>query len=213
MSNLSDFLGGGKPKLITLLTSGTGTYVPTADQARCLVRVQGAGGGSHSAASNYGGAGGQMVQRFIRIPIAGMAYVIGAGGATATVGANSRFGSILAEGGTSAGFTSYDPWTNSGTSATIVYNPGGGYGNSSSDSVAGGAGGMSGYPARAAGFGARHGAPYSLSSGGALYGGGDSFFGLGGVHGGAGPTGYGAGGAYPNTTGGGGCIEIWDFGV
>ncbi len=60
-TNLSDFMGGGKPKLITPKYSGTGTYVPTADMARCLIRLQGAGGAGGSPTNNYGGGGGGVL--------------------------------------------------------------------------------------------------------------------------------------------------------
>ena len=45
MSNATDLFGGagGKPKLVTVLTTGSGTYVPTEDGARCFVRRQGGG--------------------------------------------------------------------------------------------------------------------------------------------------------------------------
>lgn len=101
MNNLSDFLGGGKPKLITRLTSGTSTYIPTVDNARCLVRVQGGGGGGCVGGS---GGGGAFVEAMLRIAIAGIACNVGAGGAgsatdTGTSGSDSNVGQIVAKAG------------------------------------------------------------------------------------------------------------------
>lgn len=236
MSNATDlFGGGGKPKLITRLTSGSGTYVPTADMARCLVRIQGGGGG---ALNNCGAGGGAMVEVMIRVPIAGLPYVVGAGGTNApTAGGDSKFGVHLAQGG---GAPVDVPSTQAGghgggTGKTLV--PGYSTISVGGTGVVGGAGGGSivGGPGLSAtagcapGFGA---APTSVTvnwtniangsapASGTRSGGGDSFFGYGGAGNNAGAgnpgTGYGGGGGAGSTTGGagsGGVIEILDYGV
>lgn len=227
MSNLSDFLGGGKPKRITRYTSadGTGTYVPTADNARCFVRVTGGGGGA--AATSYGGGGGATVEMFLRIPLAGIAWIVGAGGAPGAGGSKSVCGPLVAKGGEHGG--QYSGWNygaggvtgSAGLSATLyqggLFGYAGGCGGAYGGVGAGTAGSSIGWP---------HVPEYSGAPGGAgPYGGGgggSSIYGIGGAGGatagstGASATNYGAGGGSGNAAGGsgaGGCIEIWDFGA
>lgn len=217
----SNFLGGGaKPKLVTLLTSSTGIYIPTADMARCLIFVQAGGAGGHGSVTNFGGGGGQMRQVFRRIPIAGKSWVIGAGGAATQNGSDSRFDNVVAQGGfygsSTSGTVNLD--ASSYTSTVQTTSAGGGASYRGSDHVPGGAGGSGASRARAAGhpFGVATSASVNGDSvsGSSAYGGGDSYFGIGGIQGGAGPTGYGSGAASSGvTTGQGGCIEIWDFGA
>ena len=226
---LSNYVGGSKPKLITLLTSGTGTYVPTADMARCLVRIQ-AGGAGGSA--NHGGGGGAMTEWMLRIPIAGLAYVVGAGGAASSNGSLSSFGQYIALPGT---------WGNGsgpGMGGPIAFIEG----QVDADGVSGffpgcaGVAGGAGGSASSNGF--RVGKPVgtvAAYTGGpvndnvnqysgtfwantaGLKSGGDSFYGTGGAAGSAPAAGnYGAGGGGHASTPGaglGGCIEIWDFGA
>lgn len=240
--NLSDFMAAGaKPKLITLLTSGTGTYVPTADNARCFVRVQGGGASGATGAGGMGGGAGAMVEGLLRIPIAGVAYTVGAGGAaTSSVTGNdgilSRFGSLTAAPGLK-GYYGNVSFYYSGKGGVVDINFGNttsttnphlaGGGNSGVSGGGGGAGSVS--PARAAGFpmdyvyGGNSPPTYTPVGGGATAGtyagGGDSYFGIGASgHATVAPdgTGYGYGGGSAATTaskGGGGCIEIWDFGA
>lgn len=220
----SDFLGGGvKPKLITRITSGTGTYIPTVDLARCLVRIQGAGAGGHT--SLYAGGGGAMVEVVTRIPIAGLPYVVGAAGAVSTNGSQSSFGQFVAPGG-SFGNTSSG---GVGGAVGLITGPvdadgvtmipsglggvSGGFGGYSS-----GAGGPPGFPIDPS-TGAAFSAPVASQMGvvprnGQGNGsGGNSFFGIGGTTGNSPAAGnYGAGGGI-NAAGLGGCIEIWDMGA
>jgi len=154
MSNLSDFTGGGvKPKLITSYTSGTGTYVPTENNARCFVRLTGGGAGGH--ASGSGGGGGAMVEVFIRIPIAGIAYAVGAGGSVATDGGNTTVGQFTAIGGRYDN-TGLHTSMFGGTLATLV---GGvdadsvtGVGATGLNGLSGGMGGNASNPGTIAGF-------------------------------------------------------------
>jgi hypothetical protein len=229
MQSASDLLGlaGGKPKLITRYTSGTGTYVPTADMARCLVRIQ--AGGAGGAGTNYGGGGGAMTEWMLRISIAGLAYVVGAGGAVNSNGSVSSFGQYIALPGT------YGNGSSPGVGGPIAFIEG----QVDADGVsgffpgcAGVAGGAGGYGGGSNGF--RVGKPINALAaytGGAANdninqysgtfwangqgngSGGDSFFGKGGTTGNSPAAGnYGAGGGV-NAAGLGGCIEIWDFGA
>lgn len=222
MSSLSDFVGGGKPKKITPYTSNTGTYIPTADMARCFVRIQAGGGGGWSAVGS-GGGGGAMVEVWIRIPIAGLPYVVGAGGGVVTSGSDSKFGNYIAQGGKSA----------TGAAAPgmggLLGNMGGlvdadSVGVTASNPLPGVAGGGGGYDGSSHGSVAGFPIPryhvmttgsvyaYSTGNGQGLGGGGNSFFGLGGAPGSsAGATEYGAGGGSQGS-GAGGYIEIWDYG-
>ena len=229
---LSNYVGGSKPKLITLLTSGTGTYVPTADMARCLVRIQAGGGGGSTANTGTGGGGGAMVEVLVRVPIAGLAYAVGAGGAAETKGSVSYFGNYQALPGLSYDGNVYSSLSYSGGVLEHIV------GSIDSDSasmmvgrglsgVSGGGGGNTGAAGRLVGFpvspsSSLHVNPASIAYSGAsntagLKSGGDSFYGTGGAAGSAPAAGnYGAGGGGHATTPGaglGGCIEIWDFGA
>lgn len=217
MPNLSDLIGGGgKPKLITTYTSGTGTYIPTADMARCLVRLQAGGAGGYT--SNHGGGGGAMTEWFIRIPIAGLAYVVGAGGSVQNDGSRTTLGPCCAlpgkhNGAPGPGIGGPVGLLLGGTDAdgATIMNSGlqgvaGGYGG-----TIGQPGGLAGYPASSPNMtGAYYGIGTSNTAGNS--GGGDSFYGAGGASGSSPAAGaYGAGGG-SNAAGAGGYIEIWDFG-
>lgn len=223
MSNLSDFISSGKPKLITLLTTGTGTYTPTADMARCFVRLQAGGGGG--AATTDGGGGGAMHERMMRVPIAGLAYAVGAGGAATAAGSDSTFGVMTANHGMNGGTTTTLSMggllgeMGGSVSATAITASTGG----ANPGVCGGAGGNAGNAGCQAGFPIPPGtSPYGATpfnaladhgNGKGVSSGGDSFYGKGGTTGNAPAAGnYGAGGG-ANAAGLGGCIEIWDYGT
>jgi len=217
-------VAGSKPKLITAYTSGTGTYIPTENNARCLVRIQGGGAGGH--ASGSGGGGGAMAEFIIRIPIAGLAYAVGAGGAVANDGSNTTFGAFLAMGGRYDS-TGLNTSMYGGTLAVLV-------GGVDADSVtAAGAAGLGGVSGGMGGNGSNPGTvagfpvgvasslvvaigAIGLSKAGNGQGnnsGGNSFYGKGGTTGNAPASdAYGAGGG-ANAAGRGGYIEIWDFGA
>lgn len=222
MNSLSDFLGGSKPKLITAYTSGTGTYIPTANMARCFVRLQAGGGGGN--AGNYGGGGGAMTEWFIRIPIAGLAYTVGAGGAVGNDGSPTLLGLCTAlagkagaSGGSVGGTGGVVGYLMGGTDAdgaTIttsglqgVSGGGGGYTSASPGNVAG-------YPVAQSHFTAQGSGPWhNIGNGLGNGSGGNSFYGLGGTPGNSPAAGnYGAGGGN-NAAGAGGYIEIWDYGA
>lgn len=219
--NMNELFGaaGSKPKLITAYTSGTGTYVPTVDMARCLVRIQGAGGGGASA--TFGGGGGAMTEWLIRIPIAGLAYTVGAGGAVNATGSQSKLGPYTAMGGiyVSGGNNVGGPagWLSGGTDAdgaSILASgvqgvSGGGGGHASAT------GNCAGFPVHAnltnmQGLTSNLGSPTNGRGNGS---GGNSFYGEGGTTGNSPAAGNYGGGGGVNAAGLGGYIEIWDFGA
>lgn len=231
-TNLSDFVGGGKPKRITSYTSGTNTYIPTADMARCFVRIQAGGGGGSTMPQ--GGGGGAMVEVWCRVPIAGFAWIVGGGGASATNGSRSSFGPYTAMPGMShptawsagaGGILDVINGSVDSDGATMI--PGRGLGG-----VSGGAGGntyegnLVGFPISdnyINGYGAPpaynlwYGSNRATGNGQGVYSGGDSFYGKGGTTGNSPAVdAYGAGGGGHASTPGagrGGYIEIWDYGV
>lgn len=221
--NQSDLTGlSAKPKLITRITSGSGTHVPTADMARCFVRLQAGGAGGWTSGS--GGGAGAMVEFWCRIPIAGWAYAVGSGGAVAVAGGLTTFNSISAmfgRPGAAASTPGYGGFHHilagnvNATAATIL-------GASGLSGVSGGHGGYSGP-------GGRVGFPFCNDGTSTMWvtpasnydntnaqgngSGGDSFFGFGGASGSAPAAGnYGAGGG-ANAAGLGGVIEVWDYGA
>lgn len=229
MSKFTDLFStaSSRPKLITTLTLGSGTYIPTEDMARCLVRIQagGASGNSANAPNATGGGAGAMVEAVLRVPIAGVDWVVGAGGASVTSGtgdngSKSRFGSITAQpgkaGNAPANTGGYIMSGNTGTGAFgSVPGMSGGCGGSGS----GGGGGAPGHSFPSA-------ASYNTGTSTGEYGsgGGDSAFGFGGngattnATDGSPGTGYGSGGGGAHSTkasGAGmpGVIEVWDYGA
>lgn len=226
MSNLSDFMsgGGGKPKLITVYTSGTGTYVPTADNARCFVRITAGGASGGGGTGNQdGGPAGATIDFWIRIPIAGYAYSVGAGGVGVAntvpqAGSKSSLGHLVAIGARSgAQAISVTPVATQSSGGSGIIGGIGGTGVK--------AGGIPGFAATLSGADAD---VYSGAAAGAVgSGGGSSLYGIGGAGVGAGvdgnnapSTSYGAGGGGGATTSGrkggngaSGCIEIWDYGA
>ena len=224
--SMNDLFGGlVKPKLITRYTSGTGTHVPTVDMARCLVRVQAGGAGGVSAGTVGGGGGGAMVEAVMRIPIAGLAYAVGAGGAASTSGSASTFGNLRAMGG------QYDASTSGGYGGLLGILGG----SVSATNVSVGVAGVRGVPGGAGGSNSTDGLVAGQPVGGPTLvisplgnllplftngqgnkSGGNSFFGIGGAtqaSPAAGNYGAGGGGGASPAAGLGGCIEIWDFGA
>lgn len=225
---MNDLFGvaGSKPKLITAYTGGTGTYVPTENNARCFVRIQGGGAGGYTAGS--GGGGGAMVEIFMRIPIAGVSYAVGAGGAVSNSGSNSTFAQFAAIGGTcdttgtnvlmyggviSIGMGGVDTDSTTFTGATGITGVPGGMGGNASN-----AGMQAGFPVGAGSVLLVGSNNFSslvnrAGNGQGNNSGGNSFYGKGGTTGNAPASdAYGAGGGM-NAAGRGGYIEIWDFGA
>lgn len=223
--NASDFMPGGIKPLYTKLTSGTGTFVPSVDNALCKVRVTPGGAGGWSASGNSGGGGGATVEFWVRVPIAGLPYVVGAAGAVSANGSPSSFGPITANPGRTPsagavvgmggiigmlyGSVNANSVTVSGPGSLSGVN--GGHGGTGSIN-----GGQIGFP-----FGADVSGNYSVTpmsaqepnSNNGFSCGGDSFYGKGGTNGNApAATAYGAGGG-AGAAGRGGVIEIEDFGA
>ncbi len=216
-------LAGSKPKLITAYTSGTGTYVPTVDMARCFVRVQAGGAGGHATGS--GGGGGAMIEFWMRVPIAGVAYAVAASAAAATQGNTSTFGQFTAMGGfydgsglniaMYGGVVSIMIGMVDADSASLI-------GGDGMTGVPGGSGGNGATPGLVAGFPTQNstlavGGMTSIAqragNGQGNNSGGNSFYGKGGTSGNApAATAYGAGGGM-NAASRGGYIEVWDFGA
>lgn len=98
-------LGINGPRSITTLTVGAGTYTTPTWATSIMVFAQGAGGGGGSAdaasgnvSCGTGGGGGGCGVKFIINPAATYAYVVGAGGAAETVGADTTFGVTVCTG-------------------------------------------------------------------------------------------------------------------
>ena len=228
-------LAGSKPKLITPLTSGTGTYIPLENNSRCFIRRHGAGGGGGAAlgGSGAGGGAGAQVDSFERVPITGITYAIGAKGVGAsdlggTDGSATRVGNISAPGGkgggrsgTAGAIAGPGAYLISGDTATgnfgLLNGVSGGAGGGGSVTAVNNKGWAPGFTKPASGG---NGQSTGVSNAG---GGGDSAMGKGGNGVGSGPggaaAGYGAGGGGSVGAGaiGGdgtdGYAEIWDYGA
>lgn len=88
------------------LTSGAGTHVPSADGLWCRVTLTAAGGGGGEGNASGAGGGGQAgasKQFVVRLPIAGWAYVVPAGGAPGVDGGDVVFGTLRLPGGKAGG--------------------------------------------------------------------------------------------------------------
>ena len=225
MSQSSALFGGGIKPLVTSYTSGTGTHVPSVDNALCYVELQGSGaGGSNSAVA--AGGGGAKIGFWVRVPIAGLTYTVPAGGAVNTDGGKASFGTMSAQGGKAGttingissgagGLTGAIAGAANGPNTTLAVGgisdayPGGAGGNNAN------AGNLVGFPANcnavaspALGFG-----DYFDNNGRGTGSGGDSFFGKGNISNVA-PvaTAYGAGGGYYRA-GSPGLVRVYDYGA
>lgn len=207
---------------------GSGTFTPLSANSWCRVTIVGGGGGggrgATTSAAATGGGGGATVIQFVRVPTS-TTYVVGASapGASAnntsgTTGNDSRFGTLVAQGGF-AGLPTAGGGVSGGgidISSTVIVQASLGSGQSGGGGGVGGpAGANPGVGGRAPGYAymAVTNVPSTttayVSSGGAAAtnagggGGGSSVYGKGG-NGGAGHattgvagsagTGYGAGG-------------------
>lgn len=108
MDAISNFLGNAaRPKGAPIeITSGTGTHVPSADGLWCRVTLTSAGGGGGQGDASGAGGGGQAgasKQFVVRLPIAGWAYVVPAGGAPGVDGGDVVFGTLRLPGGKAGG--------------------------------------------------------------------------------------------------------------
>lgn len=233
MTNLSDVLVSGRPKRITIYTSGTGThtYLPSATRVRKTLSGGGSGGVRNAAGGTLAACGGPAaasVSVLMVITSATETYTVGAAGVGATAnstagtaGGRSRLGTLVAEGAPAPIMTS------SGQVGAVA-------GNAVTSGLIGVAGGASGgAPTNAAGDagsapnfsaigtknGSAAGGTFGGTNNGGGGGGGDSLYGGGGAGGngaaasgavglpGANATGYGAGGGgggYGTTTTGNG---------
>jgi hypothetical protein len=169
-----------------------------------------------------------MIEFWIRIPIAGIAYSVAASAAANTHGSNTTFGPYAAVGGqydSGSGGASQLGGANSAIQGNVNATDAVLLGARSFSGVDGGMGGTSSFNGYLAGFPSPHMAsvtPLSnwrnrWANGVGNLSGGNSFYGKGGVTGSAPAAGaYGAGGGGHASTPGaslGGCIEIWDYGA
>lgn len=220
MSNFSDFVGGLKPKRVTVYTSGTGTFTPLVSGSWCrITMVGGGGGGGKPGGASFGGAGGSagvtLPGIWMRIDSA-IAYAVGAAGVGATVGdqpgtagGNTTLGSLIAPGGPGpVDYLTANPGGKAGSvnaagdsygiSGAIVGGAGGSAPSAGSSSTPGNAGWRPGFAlvTTIGGNGPAGGAGGTAAGGG---GGGSSVYGTGGTGGANGgapgaASGYGAGG-------------------
>lgn len=216
--------GGVKPKY-TKLTSGTGLFVPSVDNALCRFRLQAAGAGGNATA---GGGAGSMIEFVMRVPIAGISWAVAAAAAASTNGSNTTVGPHSAIGGVyDSSATGLAPggmnaWQQGGVNTTGAHLTG----VRSYSGVDGGQGGNSTLDGAIAGFPLLYTPNTAVSplssyqtrfyNGQGARSGGNSFYGKGGVAGASPAAGaYGAGGGGGGTPAAslGGVIEIEDFGA
>lgn len=230
---MNDLFGaaGAKPKLITVLTSGTGTYIPTVDNARCLIRRQGAGGGGGGGIAGgtplgSGGSAGAYVETTERIPIAGVTYAIGAKGiggtsGDGTSGGATRFNNVTAPGGLGCKGNNGGAVLGQNGAFLIIGDGAGTFGliNGVSGGASGNSSGNKGY---APGFSITGTTGNGQSTASAnTSGGGDAVRGKGGNGGptgtdASGPGGGGGGSSSAGVKGGDGGtgeVEVWDYGA
>lgn len=131
MSTLSQFTGNAKPRQVTVYTSGSGTYTPSAPNAWCYVLLIGGGGsgglgqGCYGTGYGYAGGAGLAVQVWTKV-VSTASYAVGAAGywtnsgypyynySQVAAGATTFNGLTAAAGGTGA--TGYNNTTTVGAS-------------------------------------------------------------------------------------------------
>ena len=190
-------------------TAGSGTWTKPSDTVSVLIKtIAGGGGGSGSASSAQAGSGGSSggyAEKYIAAAASSYAYVVGAGGAGGTTGADGSAGGETTIAGISGGAGARGkyqgnvvPTTPSGGDINVTGSggTGGTFGNATSTFPAGGCGGTS--PMGGGGQGLGYGASGTA--------GGSGVFGSGG--GGGGPN---DGGARAGGAGGAGYIEIQEY--
>lgn len=218
----------------TVYTTSSGTHIfnASAKSYKYVVVGGGGGGAGGGTASCTGGSAGETVEGTAFVINASETYAVGAAapGGTGAVGTNgnrTRFGTIVAQGGTGGIMGASDGPAGGGILAAPCEGrtPGGagGYGGGPPPTAAAAGGRAPGYPTPLARGSSDNGTLISSgnTSGNRCGGGGSSLYGRGGdgsngaTAGGAG-TGYGsAGGGSDSGTGGagmGGYIKIVEFG-
>ena len=229
--------GGGSGGLLRrVYLVGAGVFVPLSDKSKCVVWVQGGGASGQTAnplagASAYGGSGGgagALVVATVIVPISGIPYSVGAGGASGVgtaatssvgVGSKSQFGNIIAQGGgafvlqsSSGAVGTYGAVVGGGALGSLgpAYYGAGYVGLPAGclPGIPGGGGGGGGYNLSAGGPGAAVGFMFSTPG----YQVGQS---LGGTNPGANPGGGGGGDSYfgPGGNGGNGSATVGSNGL
>jgi hypothetical protein len=145
MSTLSQFIPGGKPRQVTVYTSGSGTYTPVSPNSWCYVTMIGGGGPGGGGYACYGtfyggyGGSGKQLEQWTKV-VSTASYSVGAGGywwnnATyygdnwqQVAGGTSTFNGLSAAGGGNGGGVRVDGQITSAVMGLGYYTHGGNYG-------------------------------------------------------------------------------------
>jgi|LakMenEpi03Aug12_release.lakeMendotaPanAssembly.Ray.scaffolds.fasta_scaffold170579_4 hypothetical protein len=135
---------GGKPRQVTVYTSGSGTYTPVSPNSWCYVTMiggGGSGGGGYACYSTfYGGYGGsgKLLEQWTKV-VSTASYAVGAGGYwynlqnpydnwQQVAGGTSTFNGLSAAGGGNGGGVRVDGQITSAVMGLGYYTHGGNYG-------------------------------------------------------------------------------------
>ena len=115
--------GGGFTSIVVQVFTTSGTYTPTTGMSYCTVELVGGGGGggggiNTNGSSSSGGGSGAYCRKTLTSSDVGASQVvtIGAGGASLTMGGDSKFGSIMTAGGGGEGVYGLNTYTIGGLS-------------------------------------------------------------------------------------------------
>ena len=179
---------------VVVLTSGAGTYTPTAGTTSIMVEVVGGGGGggNGSTAANGGGGAGGYAKLWIPTVATSYAYSVAASAASATNGNTTTFGGSLSATGGLAG-------TVPGSGLGCARGGAGGTGVGGDINIVGGPGGNGSYP------GSSGQSNVTGNGWSSFFGGGAASISTINANGaGISATGYGGGGSGSALSGGGG---------
>jgi len=143
--------GGGLLRIIRFTSAASGTYSIGTDTVAILITsVAGGGGGANGGSAGVtggGGSGGGVAQLYIASADSTYAYVVGAGGARGTSGANGAATTIagIASGGGTGGVRTNNSGAKAGTAPTGGDVNGAGNSSATSTTAGGGVGGAGVY--------------------------------------------------------------------
>lgn len=216
LAAMKSLVGPGRLLNVQVFTT-SGTYTPTSGAKKIVVEVLGAGGGggSSSAANTSanglgtGGGGGGYAKSYLTSVPASQSVTVGVGGAAASNGGASSFGSIIANGGT-AGANNLNATYQSG----VTQLRGGFGGTASGGNIINARGGMSiqalwtsaGNCISGAG-GSSHFAGTTIAIGGAAAAGDSGTLG----NGGSGANSSGTTSVLAGGSGGNGIVIVWEY--
>jgi hypothetical protein len=135
---------GGKPRQVTVYTSGSGTYTPVAPNSWCYVTMIGGGGPGGGGYTCYGtfyggyGGSGKLLEQWTKV-VSTASYAVGAGGYwynlqnpydnwQQVAGGTSTFNGLSAAGGGNGGGVRVDGQITSAVMGLGYYTHGGNYG-------------------------------------------------------------------------------------